>query len=510
MNPQKTSLFKQAVVLAFFCLTASLFMKSALAASDAANVAVPQSIPGNYILIFGPGTANPDQEARTIANAYGGQVLISYRYALKGAAIRVPLQRAAALEVALSRNPNVVSFELDATVYINATQSGATWGLDRIDQRDLPLGGTYNYENTASGLPVFIIDTGIRATHQDFGGRVIGGAYVIQDGLGTGDCNGHGTHVAGTVGGSTYGVAKGVTLIPVRVLDCSGSGTTTGVIAGIDYVAGTTLRPAVANMSLGGGKSTALNTAVAGAVKSGVTMVVAAGNNNRDACNYSPSSEPSAITVGATTSTDYRASYSNYGQCLDIFAPGSSITSDWNDSDSGTATISGTSMASPHVAGIAALIIASGRGSSPAEVTQQLIAYATASKVSSAGIGSPNLLGYSLSSGSTGGSSTSPSSAVYVSSITGSGQAINSKNWIASANVAINTQVQSATVTGSFSNGGGSKSCTISNASTCSMVSSGLNKNVRSTTFTVTGISGSGLTYDSSQNAATSILIGQP
>ena len=514
MKTHKTSLIKVAAMMLSGMLAYLLISQASMAGGEVLNALVSKPLPGNYIVVFSRKIVEPMQEAKAIANAHGGRVLATYRNALRGATIKVPQERAAALEAALRNNPNVTSFEVDATVHIAGIQSGPTWGLDRLDQRDLPISGSYTYETAASGLPVFIIDTGIRGSHQDFSGRVIGGAYFIQDGRGTSDCNGHGTHVAGTVGGTTYGVAKGVTLIPVRVLDCAGSGTTTGVIAGIDYVTGTTLRPAVANMSLGGGKSTALNAAVAGAVNSGVTMVVAAGNNNRDACNYSPASEPTAITVGATTSSDYRASYSNYGKCLDVFAPGSSITSAWMDSDRSIKTISGTSMAAPHVAGIAALIIASGRGMSPDQILQQLIANATPGKVSSAGTGSPNLLSHSLfpsSSGGGGSGSGSTSSMVSVSSITGSAQAVNAKNWIASARVAINTQVQNATVYGSFSNGGGSKSCTITNASSCSMVSSNLSRSsVKSLTFTVTGISGDNIVYDSNSNVITSIMIARP
>jgi subtilisin family serine protease len=325
----------------------------------------------------------------------GGQINFIYSNAIKGFAATLP---SAAL-AALSRNPSVAYIEQDTAVSLNAviTQTGATWGLDRIDQVALPLNGNYKYDADGTGVTVYIIDTGIRSTHSEFGNRVIPGYTVIAGG--TDDCNGHGTHVAGTVGGTTWGVAKKVSLVPVRVLDCSGSGSWSGVIAGIDWVAQKAVKPAVANMSLGGGKSTSVNAAVAGASAAGVTMVVAAGNEKRDACNFSPASEPTAITVGATTSADARSSFSNFGACVDIFAPGSSITSALNTSDTATATWNGTSMASPHVAGVAALVLQVAPTSTPSEITAAILGGATNGKVTSAGNGSPNKLLHSLVSG---------------------------------------------------------------------------------------------------------------
>jgi subtilisin family serine protease len=298
---------------------------------------------------------------------------------------------------ALSADPEVAFVEQDQVVRASVTQSPATWGLDRIDERAPVAGADFTYTNTGNGVTAYIIDTGILLGHTEFTGRLAAGFDAVTSGGNGNDCNGHGTHVAGTVGGTTYGVAKRVTLIPVRVLSCTGSGSNSGVIAGVDWVrnhhpAGV---PAVANMSLGGGASTALDNAVAAAIADGVTFAVAAGNSNRDACNFSPARTAAAITVGATTSTDARASYSNFGRCLDIFAPGSAITSAWFTSTTSTNTISGTSMASPHVAGVAALYLQSNATASPATVRDALVNNSTTGRVTSAGRNSPNRLLFS-------------------------------------------------------------------------------------------------------------------
>ena len=284
--------------------------------------------------------------------------------------------------------------EQNQTVHLaDTTQSSAPWGLDRIDQAALPLSGTYTYPDSAgSGVTAYVIDTGVRITHSQISGRASYGYDAVDGDTTAADGNGHGTHVATTIAGSTYGVAKKAKIVAVRVLDNAGSGTTAGVIAGIDWVTDNHSGPSVANLSLGGGASSTLDTAVRNSIASGVTYAVAAGNSSANASSYSPARVTEAITVGATTSTDARASYSNYGSVLDIFAPGSSITAGWYTSDTATNTISGTSMATPHVAGAAAVYLAGHTSATPAQVATALVNGATSNAVTSPGSGSPNKL----------------------------------------------------------------------------------------------------------------------
>jgi subtilisin family serine protease len=328
--------------------------------------------------------------ASELAGNHRGNLKHVYQHALNGFAVEMSAEDAERL----SQDFRVAYVEEDGVVTADVTQTNPPWGLDRIDQRNRPLSGTYTYNWTGSGVRAYIIDTGIRTSHTQFGGR----ASNVFDAFGGNgqDCNGHGTHVAGTVGGSTYGVAKSALLRGVRVLNCSGSGSNSGVIAGVDWVRNNRINPAVANMSLGGGASSALDTAVNNLANSGVAIAVAAGNSNTDACTQSPARAANAITVGSTTSSDARSSFSNFGVCLDLFAPGSGILSAYINSDTSTATLSGTSMASPHVAGVAALYKQANPSASASTIRNAIVNGATTNVISGAGSGSPNRLLYSL------------------------------------------------------------------------------------------------------------------
>ncbi|MET8201588.1 S8 family peptidase [Micromonospora taraxaci] len=358
------------------------------------------AVPDSYIVVLKDSAVARDRvgdTAKRLSGRHGGAVARTYAAALRGFEVKVSASAAARI----AADPAVAYVEQNHTVSIFGTQTNPpSWGLDRIDQRNLPLDSSYTYPNTASNVHAYIIDTGIRFSHNDFGGRATSG-YDAVDGGSADDCNGHGTHVAGTVGGSAYGVAKAVQLVGVRVLNCSGSGTNAGVIGGVDWVTANAIKPAVANMSLGGGANTSLDNAVRNSIASGVTYGLAAGNDSgANACNTSPARTTEAITVGSTTSSDARSSFSNIGTCLDIFAPGSSITSAWYTSNTATNTISGTSMATPHVVGAAALVASANPSWTPAQVRNQLVANATPNVVSSPGSGSPNLLLY-VGTGST-------------------------------------------------------------------------------------------------------------
>lgn len=469
-------------------------------------------IHNRYIVEFKDTVDDPDLASMRILNGSGGTRHFVYKKAFKGFAATVTPQQLRMIEM----DPEVSYIEQDRTVSIFETELDATWGLDRIDQVDRPLDGLYHYNYTAAGVNAFIIDTGIRADHSEFTGRVLSGFNTVPDSNGvivpsnTNDCHGHGTHVSGTVGGSRYGVAKAVSLIPVRVLDCAGSGTYSGVIAGVDWVAASALRPAVANMSLGGGPSNTLNKAVAGAVKLGVTMVVAAGNSKTDACGYSPGSEPTALTIGATDSSDVRAAYSNYGPCLDLFAPGSVVTSAWNTSTTATNTISGTSMAAPHVAGVAALALAANPAASPLAVSVFLKANASENKVTDAGTNSFNRLIYSLSAGAP----VEPSRpTIAVASIIGT-VASTGSNWYPVATVRLRDVNSGSgpfgiTVSGSF-DPSGVKSCITDSNGSCALIGNKLSHRVSMSKFTVNNVADSNIVYDPTQNTVTQILIVRP
>ncbi|MFN2405733.1 MAG: S8 family peptidase [Pyrinomonadaceae bacterium] len=354
-------------------------------------------IENNYIVVLNDDVVGPrglysiaPYVAAEMAGTHRGQLKHVYQNALNGFAVEMTAEEAERL----SEDFRVAYVEEDGVVTADATQSNPPWGLDRIDQRARPLNASYTFNWTGANVRAYVIDTGILTSHTQFGGRA-SNVFDAFGGNGT-DCNGHGTHVAGTIGGSTFGVAKSSLPRGVRVLNCSGSGSNSGVIAGVDWVRANHQAPAVANMSLGGGASSALDTAVNNLSNAGVAIAVAAGNSNTNACNSSPARAANAITVGSTTSTDARSSFSNFGTCLDLFAPGSGILSAWIGSNTATRTISGTSMASPHVAGAAALYKQANPSASAATIRNALVNNATTNVVTSAGTGSPNRLLYTL------------------------------------------------------------------------------------------------------------------
>ena len=373
---------------------------SAVSAAPAEAAVRPVSgavVANSYIAVFASSSgAAAASDAARLAGRHGATVDRTYAAGLRGFSFTGTAQAARRI----AADPAIAYVQPNAIVSLTATQPNPpSWGLDRIDQRNRPLDTAYTYSNTAPSVHAYVIDTGILFGHTDLGGRAASGFDFIDNDADASDCNGHGTHVAGTIGGTAYGVAKGVSLVGVRVLNCSGQGTTDQVIAGINWVTANAVQPAVANMSLGGGANTALDDAVRASIASGVTYAIAAGNGflglfALDACTQSPARVTQAITISATNINDAKPSWANRGTCVDVFAPGVNITSAWNTSTTATNTISGTSMATPHVVGAVALYLQNNPAATPAQVQSAVVAAATAGVVTSPGSGSPNRLLY--------------------------------------------------------------------------------------------------------------------
>ncbi|MET3773172.1 S8 family serine peptidase [Arthrobacter nitrophenolicus] len=376
-------------VLAAVAAVALAAQPAAAAIPTAAKPEVPPPADsGRYLVSFSTG-ADVAQEAASL-RSQGVQVGRTFSAAVRGAAVTATKAQAAAL----ARSPRVAAVEPDEPVQVFDTQQPAPWNLDRVDQTNLPLSGTFTPPSSGAGVQAYVVDSGVLAQHTEFGGRVAAGWTAVADGRGSSDCNGHGTHVAGIVAGQTYGVAKAATIVPVRVLDCNGNGYMSDIVAGLDWVvshhrAGT---PAVANLSLGGPASTMVDSAVRGVMADGITAAVAAGNSGVDACNSSPARVAEALTVAASDSSDRQATFSNHGGCVDLYAPGVGITSAIHSSTTAAATVSGTSMAAPHATGAAAVILSRIPEATPAEVTAELSSTATPGVISNASAGTPNRL----------------------------------------------------------------------------------------------------------------------
>jgi aqualysin 1 len=469
-----------------------LLLLSAWLPTAAAQGLAPER--SRYIVVFHDRAQDVTQQAQAMANGAGTRPEHIYTRVLKGFSITLPTQGASAFLEAMRRHPLVDYIEPDQPVSASdlVMEAAASWGLDRIDQRS-GLDGYYGYDSTGLGVRVYVLDSGVRATHVEFGGRVLPGYSLVNDSLGTGDCTGHGTQVASVAAGRTFGAAKSASIVPVRVFDCNNNTSWSTVIAGLDWIAAQGVRPAVVNLSLSGGLSSTTETAITSLYNQGIVATAAAGNEGVDACTRSPSRQPIVMTVGATQRSpdggDSRLGLSNYGTCVDLFAPGSGIRMASHLSDIATTSNVGTSFSAPHAAGLLARLFEENPAATPAEVSALLQARATVGTVMSAGPDSPVLMLYS-------GSDAAPANAsIRVANLSASRKA-SGKSWTATVRLTVRDlyarPVAGARVSGRFSTASSDQACTTDSAGSCSLTSPSMSTGVASTTLTVTGVSGNG------------------